>query len=66
MAQPRIGAAAREVLEGFAAQERSVKGGGFIDIVISRFGEAENLEHSNSTAVQSETTWAPSGLPFSL
>ena len=66
MAQPRIGAAAREVLEGFVAQERSVKGGGFIDMVISRFGKAENLEHSNSTTAQSETSWAPSGLPFSL
>lgn len=66
MAQPRIGAAAREVLEAYVAQEKSIEGGGFVDMVISRFGKAEDLEQSNSTTAQPEPLRAPSGLPFSL
>ena len=54
MVQPRIGAAAREALEAF------------VDMAISRFGRAENLEHTNSAITQSESSRAPSGLPFSL
>jgi len=70
MAQPRLGAAVREVLEAFVTQERAVEGGGLVDMVVSRFGKITSLGEgqngSSTIPAQSEPFRVSSALPFSL
>lgn len=70
MAQPRLGTAVREVLEAFIEQERAVEGGGLIDMIVSRFGKAEDTEQgkidTTATTAQPEPQRLSSALPFSL
>ncbi|KAF8421941.1 hypothetical protein EV426DRAFT_699429 [Tirmania nivea] len=70
MAQPRLGAAVREVLEAFVMQERAVEGGGLVDMVVSRFGKIvgheEGGNESSATPAQPEPSRVSSALTFSL
>lgn len=70
MAQPRLGAAIREVLGAFVTQERAVEGGGLVDMVVNRFGNVADPEEgksgSSATPPQPEPSRVSSALPFSL
>ncbi|KAF8464084.1 hypothetical protein BDZ91DRAFT_730706 [Kalaharituber pfeilii] len=69
IAQPRLGAAVAEVLEAFAAQERAVEGGGFVDIIVSRFGKAEDpgqVKKDGAATASTESQRTASTLAFSL
>ncbi|KAI5809716.1 hypothetical protein DFH27DRAFT_494874, partial [Peziza echinospora] len=66
IAQPRLGATVREVLGAIVAQEQAVEGGGFVDMVVGRYGKVEESEQpkDGSLSAQLEPPRASSGLGF--